>query len=484
MSLGQLSRRFNGADYTVSAAVSGDLLTVEVRQRSGGAWGSKFTARFVEEVTQRTGNFKTFAVFTKMLSSALSGDSSSVSLDVLTGEDLERIRSSQRSGISSTSQLASPEKRYVILTYQAEFDKVHYPLALSVMEAPAAASTQPLQISQPPCNGCSELQRQLTGALSRESSMRMEFSKLVDSFQNERDRMQGALGALPALTAAEISELSALRESNRFFEAELRALREGKQKTLTRHKQETDQLAHQVAALRHSERQLKLKVKQLESDLLAEKGRGGRGGRVGGGARQGETSPGISGRVRSVSPQRPVGEWSRRTDNTARSENSRLASSLGSPRRMAPSSPYGLSAPVTRVNRVPPVPLPSRSYGRSPSPSNYRGTTSPSHGASPSQHFTRSPRQSPESPARYRAPTEISRYTREAPRDPPPPPSAESSVAPDRSFDQSLRSVPGNFFSGKAASVTPHSVVDIKDIDARLQALQNFLRQTKLSGGG
>ena len=28
-----------------------------------------------------------------------------------------------------------------------------------------------------------------------------------------------------------------------------------------------------------------------------------------------------------------------------------------------------------------------------------------------------------------------------------------------------------------------HSAVDIKDIDARLHALQNFLRQTKLSGG-
>lgn len=69
-----------------------------------------------------------------MLASAFDSDSPAVHLDLLTGEDLEALR--QASGVTSVnrqvpSAAGAHSKRYLILTYQGEFDKVHYPMALA-----------------------------------------------------------------------------------------------------------------------------------------------------------------------------------------------------------------------------------------------------------------------------------------------------------------------------------------------------------------
>lgn len=59
-----------------------------------------------------------------------------MSLELLTYSDLEslRQRKSKVHGLSrggaSDSSCATPSKRYLILTYLAEFDRIHYPLAL------------------------------------------------------------------------------------------------------------------------------------------------------------------------------------------------------------------------------------------------------------------------------------------------------------------------------------------------------------------
>lgn len=59
-----------------------------------------------------------------------------MSLELLTYSDLEslRQRKSKGHGLSrggaSDSSCATPSKRYLILTYLAEFDRIHYPLAL------------------------------------------------------------------------------------------------------------------------------------------------------------------------------------------------------------------------------------------------------------------------------------------------------------------------------------------------------------------
>ncbi|CAN0539145.1 unnamed protein product, partial [Ectocarpus sp. 12 AP-2014] len=151
-----------------AAAVAGSMLRVEVETEDGKSrWCGEFPARYVEGITQKTGSAKKFPVFVKMLLAALGHDSSSsgsVFVDLLTYADLEllkarRVGSStnnqqQAAGVSGSEGGANRatattgttngggggsgvnNKRYLILTYAAEYDRVHYPLPLAFVDSP------------------------------------------------------------------------------------------------------------------------------------------------------------------------------------------------------------------------------------------------------------------------------------------------------------------------------------------------------------
>lgn len=385
-----VTRNFHGHEYALTVSVASDILAIECKEnyRGGGVWTSKFTNRFIEEITQRTGNFKTFPVFTKMLLLALNGDSESVTLDLLNADDLERMRNAQQRPRTQQSTITSTDKRYLILTYQVEFDKVHYPLALTQLHSAAfAPESHPVVPSACACGAAmlhADLQRQLVDSLAREAANRGEFQRLVEGFQAERDRMRN-----PG------DELAGLREANRFFEAELKAIKEGRLRTAARHRKELEDLNLELSSVKHSERQLKIKLKQLESDLAA-------------------VSVRSSARRPSASPMHPV--------------------------------------PISRT-QSPRKPAPSRAYSRTPSPSRYREEQ-------PKRYEPMSPQR--QSPVRTRLP------------------SSRPSTGTDRSMVSDVMRSPEMRSRVRIAEAPG---VDIKDIDARLHALQNFLRQTKLSGG-
>ena len=83
-----------------------------------------------------------------MLISAFSKESDSVYVDLLTYNDLEMLKARKTSSTnlsSSTNSLSSATnrsilKRYVILTYAGEFDRVHFPLPLAQEDAPTIDS--------------------------------------------------------------------------------------------------------------------------------------------------------------------------------------------------------------------------------------------------------------------------------------------------------------------------------------------------------
>ncbi len=86
-----------------------------------------------------------------MICSALNKTNESVFIDLLTFADLEALKqrklgqnmsdnSSVMSNSSSTLNSRSSMKRYVILTYSGEFDRVHYPLPLAFEASPNADS--------------------------------------------------------------------------------------------------------------------------------------------------------------------------------------------------------------------------------------------------------------------------------------------------------------------------------------------------------
>jgi coiled-coil domain-containing protein 61 len=82
-----------------------------------------------------------------MLISAFNKESDSVFVDLLTGSDLEALKARKMGGNTTSSTTANlsisssqvsgvVKKRYIILTYSGEFDRVHYPLPLPFEDTP------------------------------------------------------------------------------------------------------------------------------------------------------------------------------------------------------------------------------------------------------------------------------------------------------------------------------------------------------------
>jgi coiled-coil domain-containing protein 61 len=121
------------------------LLTIET------PLGCRSSAADVEDITSKTGSFKKFSIFVRMLQSAVLQQSDSVFIDLLTCQDLELLKAKKAAAAQADAaaqqqqqqprQLPSglANKRYLILTYASEFDRVHYPLPLMADEQPDPA---------------------------------------------------------------------------------------------------------------------------------------------------------------------------------------------------------------------------------------------------------------------------------------------------------------------------------------------------------
>ncbi len=91
---------FHGVAYnlnvTVARAGAGaaeESLAVDLEELGTDAsWHGEFSASFVEAMTGKTGSFKAFDVFVKMLQGALWQQSDTVFVDLLTYADLVRAR--------------------------------------------------------------------------------------------------------------------------------------------------------------------------------------------------------------------------------------------------------------------------------------------------------------------------------------------------------------------------------------------------------
>ncbi|XP_068273549.1 centrosomal protein CCDC61 [Nyctibius grandis] len=196
-------------------------LAVEVEAPgTGERWRGEFDAAAIEELTRRTGNFKQFGVFCSMLEAALAQSSDAVSLELLTYGDLEALRSRKLGGTGPRPPPAAAaplgDRRYLILVYSVEFDRIHYPLPLPPARGPDPAA----------------LWDELTRLRQRRDA----------EIRHLRDELQRAL------------------EGQRAAEAEL--LRER-----ARHQRQHRQLAAELAEAKASERRLELRVQRLTAEL-------------------------------------------------------------------------------------------------------------------------------------------------------------------------------------------------------------------------
>ncbi|NWV07461.1 CCD61 protein, partial [Ptilonorhynchus violaceus] len=210
---------FRHGAHTVRVTLARTVLWVEVEAHgTADLWRGEFDATFIEDLTRKTGNFKQFGIFCSMLESALTQSSESVSLELLTYADLEILHSRKVGAIArpppSTSSPLNT-KRYLILVYSVEFDRIHYPLPLPYTGQPDLAA----------------LVRELREQLARLQARRLEET------QHLRDALWRAL------------------EEKRTAEA--------------RHQREHQQLAAELAQAKASEQRLQLRVKNLTAELAS-----------------------------------------------------------------------------------------------------------------------------------------------------------------------------------------------------------------------
>ncbi|MES1912130.1 MAG: hypothetical protein MHM6MM_004457 [Cercozoa sp. M6MM] len=127
--------------------VSAESDIVDTHPHASQFWCGTFSRDYVEQMTKQTGSFKQFDVFASMLRAAMQRWSASqeeltaaslppVYLDFLTLADLHELRA-QKTGASTFSLVNEDEnRRFLILTYAAAFDRVHYPLTLHKQSHP------------------------------------------------------------------------------------------------------------------------------------------------------------------------------------------------------------------------------------------------------------------------------------------------------------------------------------------------------------
>ncbi|XP_019485030.1 PREDICTED: coiled-coil domain-containing protein 61 [Hipposideros armiger] len=295
----QVDYVFRGVEHAVRVVVSGQVLELEVEDRmTADQWRGEFDASFIEDLTHKTGNFKQFNIFCNMLESALTQSSESVTLDLLTYTDLESLRNRKMGGrpgplASRSAQLNS--KRYLILIYSVEFDRlgttsqvVNGAVKLRGYSTCSAAASNAL-----PCvyiffsRNDFELSSDLIGfaferVLWREAVrpawgqvLRASYALRVSRLASEKHELEAQLGrsreeALAGRAARQ--EAEALRGLVHDLELELRQERGlGHRGARRRSSQDCRRLAKELEEVKASERSLRARLKTLNSELAAYK---------------------------------------------------------------------------------------------------------------------------------------------------------------------------------------------------------------------
>lgn len=273
---------FRGVEYIVTMIVQGgNTLSVEVEDRlTADQWRATFDSAYIEDLTHKTGNFKQFHIFVSMLESAVTQSSESVSLDLLTYADLESLRqrktgSVPKSNVPHGKTVSLNSKRYLIVTYTVEFDRIHYPLPLPYMGKPDPRALQEVIRQQR-----SEIKafRQQGGSGEHKHGNR-EFEKLQKDYNlilKEKEELEAEFlhfrrEVKTTSTGNAVKEIRILKALTKSLEEDLMKEKTRHQRSTTKRSQEYRDLLEEVEELRASERNLRIRVKSLTNELAVYK---------------------------------------------------------------------------------------------------------------------------------------------------------------------------------------------------------------------
>ncbi|XP_019874336.1 centrosomal protein CCDC61 [Aethina tumida] len=126
---------FHGQEYIFKMNVLNNNLEILLTDKcSGEEWQCNYDDTQIENITRKTGNFKQFEIFVAMIKSGLLKTCESVTLDLLTYEEFESLRHRKITKYLGPDSYFN--RRYLILTYAVEFDKIRYPIPLEYCGPP------------------------------------------------------------------------------------------------------------------------------------------------------------------------------------------------------------------------------------------------------------------------------------------------------------------------------------------------------------
>ncbi|RUS85698.1 hypothetical protein EGW08_006574 [Elysia chlorotica] len=266
-----------GTDYVVSLECQGDnSVLVQVEDRlTADQWRASFDAQYIEDLTHKTGNFKQFNIFVSMLESAISKTSDSVCLDLLTYNDLETLRQ-KKSGAASNIKTTIPaprsahitSKRYLILTYTVEFDRIHYPLPLPYLGKPDPQALQEevrilradlKKTRQPQAGGTND--HRMEKLLRDYRRLEREKTEMEQEFAAFRREVRLSSGGNA------VKDIRTLKAVVRNLEEQLMREKTRYQRNTSKRSQEYRDLLEEVEELRASERNLRVRLKSMTNEL-------------------------------------------------------------------------------------------------------------------------------------------------------------------------------------------------------------------------
>ncbi|XP_044227745.1 centrosomal protein CCDC61 isoform X2 [Thunnus albacares] len=340
---------FRGVEFAVKIEVEKGLLIVEVcDSMTADQWRGEFDPAYIEDLTRKTGNFKQFPIFCSMLESAVRKTSDSVTLDLLTYADLELLRN-RKAGVVSRPRghqqsSALTAKRYLILIYTVEFDRIHYPLPLPYVGKPDPAVLQ---------KEIRALRAELSALTSHgvNKSAELEIHRLRAELALVKEEKEAIAKVLERLQVSGSGSTPARedwrgRDVVRTLEEQLVKERAKSQRSASKRCQEQRILLEQLEELRSSECALRVRVKSLTNELAIL-----RRGRVT--PVSGHTSSRVDGEIyRSLSRERRSGYGTVRARSGSRERMEQRSEERG---RRADSS-----GPRARIPRASPSPTGSR----------------------------------------------------------------------------------------------------------------------------
>ncbi|UJR23988.1 hypothetical protein I4U23_026954 [Adineta vaga] len=238
-------------------------LEVEAKE-SADQWKASFDITAIETMTAKTGNFKSFTVFVNMLENAVNQESTSVNIDLFTYDDLEALRK-KRQGQSGNLTHHQPtnvqlaNKRYLILTYNAEYDRIYYPLSL-----PYCGKPDPVVLMQQIRQLTNEnrlLKSRLESDVERSDIIRLQ--RECTRLKKENNDIRQQISSNRSTTNSnDQQQIDLLRQMVRTSEDAL-----AKERTKATKSEDYRVLNDQVDSLKNSERQLKAKVRSLTNEI-------------------------------------------------------------------------------------------------------------------------------------------------------------------------------------------------------------------------